>query len=148
MFECGRDFYEPEALVDYRLQAIHRYSPNHIFLVGSAADRDSAYANLSCKQSWHDDFAAKSRENADQGNVSTQLAGCHGLGERGGTADFDHVIDSAAVGNLLCCLAPVRHRFIIDEVVGPEALELRQLFLRRRRSDHSGASSFRELQRK
>ena len=74
-------------------------------------------------------------------------AGCYRLRQRAGSADLDHMIDTASVRQILCLLAPVRHGLVIDDGVGPETLELFQLLLGGRRSDYSGARSFRELQR-
>src|SRR5882757_1413312 len=57
------------------------------------------------------------------------------------------MIDTASVRQILCLLAPVGHGLVINDGVGPETLELFQLLLGGRRSDYSGARSFRELQR-
>src|SRR6059058_4272940 len=74
-------------------------------------------------------------------------AGCYRLRQRGGSADLNHMIDTASVRRILCLLAPVRHGLVINDGVGPETLELFQLLLGGRGSDNSGARSFRELQR-
>src|SRR5437016_5209022 len=74
-------------------------------------------------------------------------AGCYRLRQRAGSADLNHMIDTASVRQILCLLAPVRHGLVINDGVGPETLELFQLLLGGRRSDYSGARSFRELQR-
>src|SRR6059058_2302563 len=74
-------------------------------------------------------------------------AGCYRLHQRAGSADLNHMIDTASVRQILCLLAPVRHGLVINDGVGPEALELFQLLLGGRRRDDSGARSFRELQR-
>src|SRR5436190_4205007 len=74
-------------------------------------------------------------------------AGGYRLRQRGGSADLNHMIDTASVRHILCLLAPVRHGFVINDGVGPETLELFQLLLGGRCRDDSGARSFRELQR-
>src|SRR6266581_7656675 len=72
-------------------------------------------------------------------------AGCYRL--RAGSADLNHMIDTASVRQILCLLAPVRHGLVINDGVGTETLELFQLLLGGRGSDYSGTRSFRELQR-
>src|SRR5438876_10926266 len=74
-------------------------------------------------------------------------AGCYRLRQRAGSADLNHMIDTASVRQILRPLAPVRHGLVINDGVGPETLELFQLLLGGRGSDYSGARSFRELQR-
>src|SRR6266567_5999028 len=74
-------------------------------------------------------------------------AGCYRLRQRGGAADLNHMIDTAAVRRILCLLAPVRHGLVINDGVGPETLELFHLLLGGRGSDYSGARRFGELQR-
>src|SRR5258708_19385216 len=59
----------------------------------------------------------------------------------------NHRNDTASVSQMLSLLAPVRHGLVINDGVGPETLELFQLFLGGRRGDYSGTRSFRELQR-
>src|SRR5437899_10740186 len=79
--------------------------------------------------------------------MPARLAGCYRLRQRAGSADLNHMIDTASVRRILCLLAPVRHGLVINDGVGPETLELFQLLLGGRGSDYSGARSFRELQR-
>src|SRR5947207_6272535 len=74
-------------------------------------------------------------------------AGCYRLRQRAGSADLNHMIDTASVRQILCLLAPVGQGFVINDGVGPETLELFQLLLGGRGSDDSGGRSFRELQR-
>src|SRR6266404_3781426 len=74
-------------------------------------------------------------------------AGCDRLRQRPGSADLNHMIDTASVRQILCLLAPVQHGLVINDGVGAETLELFQLLLGGRRSDYPGARSFRELQR-
>src|ERR1700738_4845128 len=73
-------------------------------------------------------------------------AGCYRLRQCAGPADLNHMIDTASVRQILCLLAPVRHSLVINDGVGPETLELFQFLLGGRRSDDSGARSFREWQ--
>src|SRR5437660_6252658 len=74
-------------------------------------------------------------------------ARCYRLRQRAGSADLNHMIDTASVRQVLYLLTPVGHGLVINDGVGPETLELFQLLLGGRRSDYSGARSFRELQR-
>src|SRR5438093_1440350 len=69
-------------------------------------------------------------------------AGCYRLRQRAGSADLNHMIDTASVRQILCLLAPVRHGLVINDGVGPETLELFQLLLGGRRSDYSGPAAF------
>src|ERR1700722_18320508 len=73
-------------------------------------------------------------------------AGCYRLRQRARSTDLNHMIDTASVRQIPCLLAPIWRGLVINDSVGPEALELFQLLLGGRRSDHSGARSFRELQ--
>src|SRR5438094_2390304 len=74
-------------------------------------------------------------------------ASCYRLRQRAGSADLNHMIDTASVRQILCLLAPVRHGLVINDTVGPETLELFQFLLGGRCCDDSGARSFRELKR-
>src|SRR5258708_12666616 len=74
-------------------------------------------------------------------------AGCYRLRQRAGSAHLNHMIDTASVRQILCLLAPVRHGLVINDGVGPETLELFQLFLGGRRGDYSATRGFPELQR-
>src|ERR1700722_20554771 len=74
-------------------------------------------------------------------------AGCYRLRQRARSTDLNHMIDTASVRQIPCLLAPIWRGLVINDSVGPETLELFQLLLGGRRSDYSGARSFRELQR-
>src|SRR5205814_5476411 len=53
-------------------------------------------------------------------------AGCYRLRQRAGSADLNHMIDTASVRQILCLLAPVGQGLVINDGVGPETLELFQ----------------------
>src|ERR1700730_5055569 len=74
-------------------------------------------------------------------------AGSYRLRQRAGSADLNHMVDTASVRQVLSLLAPVRHGLVINDGVGPETLELFQLLLGGRRGDYSGAHALREWQR-
>src|SRR3981081_2594056 len=75
-------------------------------------------------------------------------AGRDRLRQRGGAADLDHMIDTASIRQVLCLLTPLRHGLVIDDVVGPETLELLQFLLGGRCSDYLRACSFRDCSAK
>src|SRR5438270_10802310 len=74
-------------------------------------------------------------------------AGCYRLRQRAGSADLNHMIDTASVRQILCLLASVGHGLGINDGVGPETPELFQLLLGGGRTDFSGACSFRGVPR-
>src|SRR5256714_2163491 len=147
MLEGSDDFLQQKTAVDNGLQTIGRYRPNHVLLICSAANGDPADTNLIRKQCRDRRFSRKTSQDADEGDMPARPAGCDRLRQRAGSADLNHMIDTASARRILCLLAPVRHGLVINDGVGPETLELFQLLLGGRGSDYSGARSFRELQR-
>src|SRR6266850_7895183 len=137
--EGGDDFLQHKTAVDYGLEAIDRYRPNHILLIRSAANRDPADSNLVGEQRRDRHFSRKAGQNADQGDMPARPAGGYRLRQRAGSADLDYMVDPAPVRQLLCFPAPVRRGLVVDDGVGPEALELFQLLLGGRRGDYPGA---------
>src|SRR5580692_10369075 len=147
MPERSDDFRKRKTAVDNRLQTIGRYRPDHILLIRSAANGDSADTNLIRKQRRDRHFSRKTSQHADEGDMSAGPAGCYRLRQCARSADLDHMIDAASVRQILRLLAPIWRGLVIDDGVGPETLECFQLLLGRRRGDDSRARSFRKLQR-
>src|SRR2546430_15133764 len=147
ILEGSDDFLQQKTAVDNGLQTIGGYRPNHVLLICSAANGDPADTNLIRKQCRDRHCSRKTSQDADYGDMPARPAGCYRLRQRAGSADLDHMIDTASVSQILCLLAPLRHGLVINDGVGPETLELFQLLLGGRRSDYPGARSFRELQR-
>src|SRR5438105_13594158 len=147
ILEGSDDFLQRKTPVDDGLQTIGRYRPNHVLLICPAANGDAADANLIRKQCRDRHFCRKTSQDADYGDMPARPAGCYRLRQRAGSADLDHMIDAAPIRQIPCLLAPVRLGLVVNDAVGPETLELFQLFFGRRRSDDSGARSLRELQR-
>src|SRR5712664_3218025 len=57
VLKSSRDLLQRKAPIDYRFQIVCRNRPNHIFLISSAANRNSADTNLSREYSREQDFA-------------------------------------------------------------------------------------------
>ena len=142
--ERGRRVVERKYLVDHRLQpgagdrAVHRLE--HL----GRADRDSLHVGAL----GHDQHRIESRgagQDADH-RTAARANGTERLCQRAGTADLDHVIDAAAVGQFDRGLVPVRRGLVVDAVRGAEFPGARELLVAERCGDHRRAHQLGELQ--
>src|SRR6059036_2910545 len=84
ILEGSDDFLQQKTAIDNGLQTIGRYRPNHVFLIGSAANGDPADTNLIRKQYRDRHFSSKTSQDADEGDMPTGPAGCYRLRQRAG----------------------------------------------------------------
>src|SRR5262249_4573279 len=77
ILQGGSDLLETEGSVNHRLQPVHLDRADHVFLVGSAADRDSAHADLRGKQGRYEHLARETRQHSDQCDVPPEAARGH-----------------------------------------------------------------------
>ena len=101
ILEGSGDFLQQKTMVDNGLQTVHRYRSNHVLLICSTANGDPADTNLIRKQCRDRDFTRKTSQDADEGDMPARPAGCYGLRQRAGSADLNHMIDTASVRQIL-----------------------------------------------
>src|SRR3954452_7871024 len=109
MLEGSDDVLQWKTAVDNGLQTIDRNRADHVLLICSAANGDPADTNLIRKQRRDRHFSRKTSQDANYRDMPARPAGCYRLRQRAGSADLDHMIDTASVRQILCLLAPVRH---------------------------------------
>src|SRR5437867_13254068 len=69
IFEGSDDFLQQKTAVDNGLQTIDRYRPNHVLLICSVADGDTADTNLIRKQCGDLHFCRNTSQDANEGDM-------------------------------------------------------------------------------
>ena len=74
-------------------------------------------------------------DKADDVNLPANARRIDGLDDRSGTADLNDVVDTASVRELEHLLVPIWRLLVVDDVRGPEGLEVVGVLQRRCRDD-------------